>query len=166
MRPARRYASPVLFNAIFLTLFLLTWGLEALLPWLVLGFRRRGEGALWALPFGLLGGAGGGALAPLLGLTDGSGIALSLITAPLGGMALAGAAFRAWDAYAIGRWLQRRAVQPLPGIPAVAAGAAAVTTAAAPSEQEAASVGSQAPPMAAADFAEAADPPPTPSAER
>ena len=69
----------MIFDAIFLALFFLTWLLLGLLAWLALSLRRHARGALWALPFALLGGA-------LLGA----------------------AAFRVWDEQALGarfaRW--------------------------------------------------------------
>ena len=89
----------MLFDAIFLTLFFLTWILLGGLPWLAFSLRRRAEGALWALPFALLGGAGGGVIVPLLGLDDGVGVGISMIGAVIGGAALAAAAFSAWDTY-------------------------------------------------------------------
>ena len=87
----------MLFDAIFLTLFFLTWLLLGATAWLVISIRRRAHGALWALPFALLGGAGGGVFVPLLGLDDGWGLAISMPAASLGGGLLAWAAFRVWD---------------------------------------------------------------------
>ena len=106
---ARRsaYAASVLFDAIFLTLFFLTWLLLAAIPWLLISLRRRAHGALWALPFALLGGAGGGVLVPLAGLDDGWGVGLSMLAAPLGGAALTWAALRVWDDHDLGRRFAR-----------------------------------------------------------
>ena len=98
----------MLFDAIFLTLFFLTWILLGGLPWIAVSLRRHADGALWALPFALMGGAGGGAVIPLLGPEDGMGVGISMVGALLGGGFLTGAAFRAWDTYDLGarfaRW--------------------------------------------------------------
>ena len=111
----------MLFDAIFLTLFFLTWLLLGAIPWLVLGVRRRADGALWALPFALLGGAGGGVLVPLIGLDDGWGVGLSMLGALLGGATLTGTSLRVWDDYALGRRFARWATpsageQPAPPV--------------------------------------------------
>ncbi len=100
----------MLFNAIFLTLFVLTWVILGGLPWLGWSLRRRAHGAIWALPFALLGGAGGGVLVPLLGLDNGLGIGVSMVTAVAGGALLTAAAYWTWDAYALGRRFRRFAV--------------------------------------------------------
>lgn len=101
----------MLFDAIFLTLFFLTWCLLGALPWLVLGLRRRARGAIWALPFALLGGAGGGVLTPVLGLDGGTGIGVSMITALAGGALLSSAAYHVWDDYTLGARFGKLAVQ-------------------------------------------------------
>ena len=93
----------MLFDAIFLTLFFLTWCLLGALPWIVLGVRRRAYGAIWALPFALLGGAGGGVLVPVLGVDTGAGIGVSMATAFVGGALLSTLAYQVWDQYALGR---------------------------------------------------------------
>ncbi len=92
----------MLFDAIFLTLFFLTWTLEGGLVWLAWSIRRRAYGAIWALPFGLLGGAGGGVMVPVVGLDNGVGVGVSMIVAPLGGVLLTGIAYRVWDDYDLG----------------------------------------------------------------
>ena len=102
----------MLFDAIFLTLFFLTWCLLGLVPWLVQGIRRRGHGAIWAFPFALAGGAAGGVLVPLLGLDSGTGVGLSMLGAPAGGALLSGLAFQAWDRYSLGRRFSRLGVPP------------------------------------------------------
>lgn len=98
----------MIFDAIFLALFFLTWLLLGLLAWLALSLRRHARGALWALPFALLGGAAGGVLVPLTGLDNGWGVATSMPAALLGGALLGAAAFRVWDEQALGarfaRW--------------------------------------------------------------
>lgn len=115
----------MLFEAIFLTLFLATWTLLGGLVWLGWSLRRRAVGAIWALPFALLGGAAGGVLVPLLGLDNGVGVGVSMIAAPLGGALITAAAYRVWDAFALGeRLAARRAtgVWPPAGRGAVEAG--------------------------------------------
>lgn len=97
----------MLFDAIFLTLFFLTWVILGGLTWLAISVRRRGVGAIWALPFALLGGAGGGVIVPTAGLDDGVGIGVSMMAALAGGGALTWAAYRAWDEYEIGRSFAR-----------------------------------------------------------
>ncbi len=101
----------MLFDAIFLTLFFLTWALLGLLPWLTMGVRRRGRGAIWALPFAVLGGAAGGALTPLIGLDDAKGVGVSMVAAPLGGALLSRAAYHVWDRYDVGAWFARWRVE-------------------------------------------------------
>ena len=104
----------MLFDAIFLTLVFLAWGVLGLLPWVALGLRRRAHGALWALPFALLGGAAGGVLVPLLGLDTGAGIGVSMATAPAGSALLSALAFRVWDRYHLDRRFARFAVRDGP----------------------------------------------------
>jgi hypothetical protein len=103
----------VLFDAIFLTLFFLTWTIEGGLVWLGWSIRRRAYGAIWALPFALLGGAAGGVLVPVLGLDNGVGVGVSTLTAPLGGALLMGAAYRVWDDFALGERFAFLMVRPL-----------------------------------------------------
>ena len=93
----------MLFDTIFLTAFVLTWALLGSLVWLSWSVRRNAVGAIWAFPFGLLGGIGGGMLLPLLGLDDGLGVGLSMVGAPVGAVLLTGAAYRVWDNYSLGR---------------------------------------------------------------
>ena len=92
----------MLFDAIFLTAFFLTWALLGGLVWLVWSIRRQAVGAIWAFPFGLIGGLGGGVLLPVLGLDDGLGLGLSMIGAVVGAGLLTGAAYRVWDDYDFG----------------------------------------------------------------
>ena len=101
----------MLFDAIFLTLFFLTWTLLGGLVWLVWSVRRRAYGAIWALPFALLGGAGGGALAPVAGLDTGVGVGVSMLAALVGAAAMTAAAYWAWDTYRMDRWFARWAVR-------------------------------------------------------
>jgi hypothetical protein len=105
----------VLFDAIFLTLFFLTWLLLGLLPWVVMGVRRRAQGALFALPFASLGGAVGGVVVPGLGLDNGVWIGLSMLAALLSGALLTWAALRAWDAYDVGRYFAGWGARDAPG---------------------------------------------------
>ena len=96
----------MLVDAIFIVLFLLTWSVLGTLAWIALSLRRRAVGALFALPIALVGAMGGGAATPLLGLNDGAGIGVSMITALLGGALLGQLAFAAWDLLELGRLLQ------------------------------------------------------------
>ena len=89
----------MLFDAIFLTAFFLTWALLGGLVWLAWSIRRDAVGAIWAFPFGLIGGMGGGVLVPVAGLDDGLGVGLSMIGALIGAALLTGAAYRVWDDY-------------------------------------------------------------------
>ena len=93
----------MLFDAIFVVLFLAAWGVLGALGWIALSLRRRAVGAIFALPCALLGGMGGGAATPLLGLDDGVGIGVSMVTALAGGSALCGLAFWVWDLFELGR---------------------------------------------------------------
>ena len=93
----------MLVDAIFIALFLCTWSVLGTLAWIALSLRRRAVGALFALPIALLGAIGGGAATPLLGLNDGAGIGVSMITALLGGALLCQLAFAAWDLLELGR---------------------------------------------------------------
>jgi hypothetical protein len=92
----------MLFNTIFLTAFFLTWALLGSLIWLVWSIRRDTVGAIWAFPFGLLGGIGGGVILPLLDVNDGLGIGLSMVGALVGATLLTSAAYRVWDDYGLG----------------------------------------------------------------
>ena len=93
----------VLTDAIFLALFLLTWALLGGLGWIALSLRRRAVGAIFALPAALLGAMGAGAAVPLLGLDDGLGIGVSMLTAPAGGLILCALAHAVWDLFELGR---------------------------------------------------------------
>ena len=93
----------MLFEAIFLTLFLAAWGVFGGLGWIWLSVRRRAVGAIFALPAALLGAMGGGAATPLLGLDDGLGIGVSMITAAAGGLALCRLSYAVWDLFELGR---------------------------------------------------------------
>ncbi len=104
----------MLFDAIFLALFFLAWVVLGGLPWLAWSVRRRADGAIWALPFALLGGGAGGVLVPVLGLDTGTGIGVSMVTAPAGGALLTAAAYWVWDAYALGDRFGRLRVAPPP----------------------------------------------------
>ncbi len=95
-----------MFDAIFLTAFFLTWALLGGLVWLAWSIRRRAYGAIWAFPFAVLGGMAGGVVVPLLGLDDGTGVGVSMITAPAGGALLSWAAYAVWDLYELGARFQ------------------------------------------------------------
>lgn len=99
------------FDAIFLTLFFLTWVILGGLPWIAWSAHRRAHGALWALPFASLGGAAGGVIVPAAGLDNDIGIGVSMITALLGGLLLTGAAYWVWDSSNLDRLFRRLAVQ-------------------------------------------------------
>jgi hypothetical protein len=92
----------VLFDAIFLTAFFLTWALLGGLVWLAWSIRRDAVGAIWAFPFGPLGGIGGGVLLPVIGVDDGLGLGLSMVAALIGAALLTGTAYRVWDDYDLG----------------------------------------------------------------
>lgn len=102
----------MLFNAIFLALFLSAWAVLGALGWIGLSLRRRAVGAIFALPCALLGAIGGGAATPLLGLDNGAGIAVSMLTALAGGLLLCRLAYAVWDSFELGRlfrpWARRR----------------------------------------------------------
>ena len=104
------------FDAIFLTLFFLTWVILGALPWIAWSAHRHAHGALWALPFAWLGGAAGGVIVPALGLDNDVGIGVSMITALLGGLLFTGTAYWVWDTSDLGRFFDRLAVQQ-PAIP-------------------------------------------------
>ena len=93
----------MLFEAIFLALFLATWGVLGGLGWVWLSVRRRAVGAIFALPAALLGAMGGGAATPLLGLDDGLGIGVSMVTAAAGGLTLCRLAYAVWDLLELGQ---------------------------------------------------------------
>lgn len=110
-----------MFEAIFLTLFFLTWAVLGGLVWLGWSVRRGAQGALWALPFGPLGGAAGGVLVPVLGLDNGVGVGVSMIGAVAGGAVLVAVAYRVWDDYPLaGRFRRLTARDPYRVPPALA----------------------------------------------
>jgi hypothetical protein len=80
---------PVSLDIIFLALLFIMWAVLGFIPWVVLAVRRRGRGVLIALPLAVAGGAGGGVLVPAAGARDETGLLLSLVTALVGGLALA-----------------------------------------------------------------------------
>ena len=71
----------MLFNLIFLSLFLLGWLICAFLPWLVLSVATRGDAGLGYLPLSLFSGVVAAVAVPVLGLTDGRGLLLSFVVA-------------------------------------------------------------------------------------
>ncbi len=97
----------MLFDAIFLILFIAAWSFLAMLIWIALSVPRRARGALWAAPFALLGGVGGGALVPLAGLDNEVGIGVSMIGAVAGSGLLCWLSYRVWDEFDLGRRFQR-----------------------------------------------------------
>ncbi|MCY3923023.1 MAG: hypothetical protein OXG27_11615 [Chloroflexi bacterium] len=96
---------------IFLILFVATWALLSMLSWIALSLPRRARGALWAAPFALLGGVGGGALVPLAGLDNQLGIGVSMISAVICSGVGGWLSFQVWDAFDLGqrfaRWARR-----------------------------------------------------------
>ncbi len=97
----------MLFDAIFLALFVGAWLLLSLLSWITLSMRRRAYGALWAAPFAALGGVAGGVLVPLAGLDNALGIGVSMIAALLGSAAAAWLSFSVWDSFQLGARFSR-----------------------------------------------------------
>jgi len=79
----------------FVIFFFSVWLFFGLLAWAGVAVIKRGRGALVALPLALGGAALAGVIVPLLGMQDGTGFALSLLTATAGGLAgsYAGLAF-------------------------------------------------------------------------
>ncbi len=88
----------MLFNVIFLILFVAAWSVVGMLVWIALSLRRRAVGALWAAPFAILGAVGAGALTGVIGVDVG----WSFLAAALGSGALCSLAFRTWDAWKLG----------------------------------------------------------------
>ncbi len=97
----------MLFNVIFLILFVAAWSLLAMLSWIALSVPRRAQGALWAAPFAFLGGIGGGALVPLAGLDDEVGIGVSMIAAVVCSALACWLSYRAWDEFDLGQRFRR-----------------------------------------------------------
>ncbi len=97
----------MLFNVIFLILFVAAWSFLALLSWIALSVPRRAQGALWAAPFAFLGGIGGGALVPLAGLDDEVGIGVSMIAAVVCSALACWLSYRAWDEFDLGQRFRR-----------------------------------------------------------
>ena len=87
----------MLFNVIFLILFVAAWLFISMLSWIALSLPRRARGALWAAPFAGLGGIGGGALVPLAGLDNQLGIGVSMIAACVGSGTMCFLAYLIWD---------------------------------------------------------------------
>lgn len=99
----------MLVSVIFLILFAATWSLLSILSWIALSLRRRARGALWAAPFALLGGIGGGALVPLAGLDNQLGIGVSMISALICSGFVGWLSFQVWDAFDLGTRFARLA---------------------------------------------------------
>jgi len=93
----------VLFDAIFLILFVATWLVISSLSWIALSLRRRARGALWAAPFAAVGGVVGAVLVPVAGLTNELGIGVSMIAALAGSACTCWLGFRCWDRFALDR---------------------------------------------------------------
>ncbi len=71
----------MLFDAIFLSLFVLGWLICGFLPWLVLSVGTRGDAGLGYLPLCLLTSVVAGVAIPVLGLNDGRGLLVSFAVA-------------------------------------------------------------------------------------
>jgi hypothetical protein len=82
----------VLFDLIFLSLFLLGWLSCAFVPWLVLSVATRGDAGLGYLPLCLFAGVVAAIAVPVLGVDDTRGLALSFVAALVAPVLLLGAA--------------------------------------------------------------------------
>ena len=71
----------MLFEAIFITLYVLGWLALGFVPWLVLSVITRGNAGLRYLPLSMLTGVVGGLAVPLLIRDDGLGLILSFVAA-------------------------------------------------------------------------------------
>ena len=71
----------MLFNLIFLSLFVAGWLICAFLPWLVLSVATHGHAGMGYLPLCLFAGVVAGIAVPVLGLNDGSGLIVSFALA-------------------------------------------------------------------------------------
>ena len=71
----------MLFEAIFVTLYVLGWLALGFVPWLVLSVITRGNAGLRYLPLSMLTGVVGGLAVPLLIRDDGLGLILSFVAA-------------------------------------------------------------------------------------
>jgi uncharacterized membrane protein YeaQ/YmgE (transglycosylase-associated protein family) len=92
----------VSFDVIALAVLCLIWAAFALIPWLVIAARRKGQGTLVLLPVAIVGGVGGAALVPALGARDLPAVAGSL------GAAVIGSALLIWIALQGLQWMRRR----------------------------------------------------------
>ncbi len=97
----------MLFNAIFLILFVATWLLISTLSWIALSLPRRARGSLWSAPFAAVGGVGAAVLVPLAGLDNSLGIGVSMLAALVGSALACWLAFVCWDRFALGRRFRR-----------------------------------------------------------
>ena len=71
----------MLFNAIFLSLFITGWLICGFLPWLAVSVATRGNAGLVYLPLSMFAGVVGGIAVPVLGADGVSGIWLSFLVA-------------------------------------------------------------------------------------
>lgn len=76
------------FDVVFVSLFLAGWLAFALVPWLIVSIRTRGEAGLLNLGLCLLAGVVAALLLPLLGMDDFTGLWLSFAAAFLASAAL------------------------------------------------------------------------------
>ena len=93
----------MLFDAIFLILFVATWLLISMLSWIALSLPRRARGSLWSAPFAAAGGVGGAVLVPLAGLDNALGIGVSMLAALAGSALACWLGFVCWDRFGLDR---------------------------------------------------------------
>ena len=85
----RRYPVPTMsFDVVALTVLCLIWAAFGMIPWLVVAYRRKGQGTLVLLPLAMAGGVGGAVLVPALGARNLPAVAGSLAAAVAGSIAI------------------------------------------------------------------------------
>lgn len=78
----------MLFDLIFLSLFVAGWVIAAAIPWLVLSIATRGQAGLANLPICVAAGVVAALAVPLLGKDDAAGLVLSFVLAALASTAV------------------------------------------------------------------------------
>ena len=71
----------MLFDSIFLSIFVAGWLIVGGVPWLVLSIATRGHAGLQHLPLAMFTGVVAGLAVPILGRTDATGLWLSFVAA-------------------------------------------------------------------------------------
>ena len=71
----------MLFETIFVSIFVVAWLLCGFLPWLVLSVATKGEAGLASLPLCLFAAVVSGIAVPVMGANGGSGIWMSMVAA-------------------------------------------------------------------------------------